>query len=1246
MKILAIRVKNLASLEGAFEIDFAKEPLKSAGIFAITGPTGAGKSTLLDAICLALFSKTPRQVDAKESGIELLDGNNNKISQGDIRAILRKGTSEGYAEVEFIGIDGHIYKSVWSVRRARNKADGSLQSDSVTLTNLDTNTVFPEKKTETLNEIVRLVGLNYEQFTRSVLLAQGDFTAFLKADKDEKSSLLEKLTGTDIYSEISKRIYEKSKQAEQELTGLRKQVEGIILLTSEELQLFNEQKSVLEKKENDLKVELDKIVSEIAWYTTFSSLILGKDKAEAEWNLSQKEKEDASEKIRNFVLIESIQDAKSLFESRESVKKLLLQKSKELDILLTKINELKDQILGASLNLTNAESDFTKKESDYKKAIPDIDKAKKTDTLIVEKQDQIAIATNESQAAKTRKTEQLFLFQSKEKEVTDLSIEIDEHTKWKDKNLVNKKVAENITLILSKLTDADKLMTQHKTFSSQIERVRLKINKYTEDIATYEKSIDVITKAFKELNTTFLLQTKQLEAIPIVDLKDQLNTFSKSSENAVLAKGSWELLFVGQQEQIKTQVKLADINKNLVLQTEELSLINSRLQEASIKKEQTEKLLSRATLETAENVKSMRAQLIEGEPCPVCGNEHHPYQKDNKALHTLLNGFKLEFKTCVDEYEKLLKSQGSLNQLCISLEKERTAEETENGLISEEIKNREQKWQACNPDKKCLELPTIERSAWFDSELADIKNKITDRQNQIDNYDKLKTITEKQKTEVDKLNQDLSATQQSLKDAQRDNQTSNAELNRLDAELNTCKKNITDVINILNPHFNNTEWKDTWQKEPAVFEKSLKSFAEEWNIKITSLDANINKQEVLETELQGLNKQVIDFEILAKNIDDKLNELQVSCNLFLDERKKLFNGDEISAVEKRFTKAIEDAQTTLTSFKYEKDKLDDEIAKTNGSFEQLNLDISSFNQKMEEHSSQIRDWLSNYNVEKQQQLTEETLVQLLVYTTEWISIERSFIQNLDLAITKTKATFEERKLQWEAHLQKKLSNRNIDELQTSQDEVKANISSAGNEKNEIEFKLRQDIENKRQVGSFMSEIDTKQSRFANWQKLNELIGSADGKKFRQIAQEYTLDILLGFANIQLQQLARRYKLARIPETLALQVLDKDMGDEIRSVHSLSGGESFLVSLALALALASLSTNKMKVESLFIDEGFGSLDPATLNIAMNALECLHNQGRKVGVISHVQEMTERIQTQIKVSKLSNGKSKLEIIGALI
>jgi exonuclease SbcC len=218
----------------------------------------------------------------------------------------------------------------------------------------------------------------------------------------------------------------------------------------------------------------------------------------------------------------------------------------------------------------------------------------------------------------------------------------------------------------------------------------------------------------------------------------------------------------------------------------------------------------------------------------------------------------------------------------------------------------------------------------------------------------------------------------------------------------------------------------------------------------------------------------------------------------------------------------------------------------------------------------------------------------------------------------------------------------LEELEEQLSAQRLKLEELSEQKTEVNSKLRLNEDNLKTAGSFKKELEEQTAIASAWSKLNEIIGSADGAKFRNLAQEYTLDVLLQYANIHLKILASRYKIERIPNTLGIQVLDEDMGNDIRSVYSLSGGESFLVSLALALGLSSLSSNKLKVESLFIDEGFGSLDPATLNIAMDVLERLHNQGRKVGVISHVQEMTERIPVQIKVSKQSSGKSKLAII----
>ena len=243
MKILAIRLKNLTSIEGAVEVDFAMEPLNSAGIFAISGATGAGKSTLLDALCLALYDKAPRFANSVES-INLADVGDNQINQSDVRNLLRRGTTDGYAEVDFLGVDGHRYRSRWSVRRTRNKVSGSLQPQTMDVKELDTGKEFQGTKKELLAQLTELVGLTYEQFTRTVLLAQNDFSTFLKSKGAAKAELLEKLTGTGVYSRISQEVFLRNKLVQEEVTTIRNRMSVIDLLPEEELLALQKEKEL------------------------------------------------------------------------------------------------------------------------------------------------------------------------------------------------------------------------------------------------------------------------------------------------------------------------------------------------------------------------------------------------------------------------------------------------------------------------------------------------------------------------------------------------------------------------------------------------------------------------------------------------------------------------------------------------------------------------------------------------------------------------------------------------------------------------------------------------------------------------------------------------------------------------------------------------------------------------------------------------------------------------------------------
>ncbi len=225
MKILAIRLKNLASLAGPFEIDFTVEPLASAGLFAITGPTGAGKSTLLDALCLALFGAVPRLNNTgRDAKVPDVDG---EIATGDPRTLLRRGTGDGFAEVDFRGIDGRRYRARWEANRAREKAGGKLQASRQSLRDLDNDQLLASQKGEYKTQLEAALGLNFEQFTRAVLLAQSEFSAFLKADDNDRSELLEKLTDTALYTRLGRRAFDKAKQAKDSHRQLQDQATGV-----------------------------------------------------------------------------------------------------------------------------------------------------------------------------------------------------------------------------------------------------------------------------------------------------------------------------------------------------------------------------------------------------------------------------------------------------------------------------------------------------------------------------------------------------------------------------------------------------------------------------------------------------------------------------------------------------------------------------------------------------------------------------------------------------------------------------------------------------------------------------------------------------------------------------------------------------------------------------------------------------------------------------------------------------------
>ena len=955
MKILAIRLKNLTSIEGTVEVDFTAEPLHSAGIFAISGPTGAGKSTLLDALCLALYDKAPRFATSVES-VNLADVGDNQINQSDVRNLLRRGTSDGYAEVDFLGIDGRRYRSRWSVRRTRNKISGSLQPQTMEVKELDTEKECRGTEKELLLQLVELVGLTYEQFTRTVLLAQNDFATFLKSKGAAKAELLEKLTGTGVYSRISQEVYARNKAAQEEVTLIQNRMNVIELMPEEELLALQKEKELLAEK----RVTGIKLLAE------------------------QNEQLNV---VRSLKMQEDLWKKKQQEEQEEQARLKMLQ--------------------GA---LASQEEGLVHFKAQWEAIQPDLKKARQLDVQIQSQQDSYTQSKQMLQSANKQVSEQ----EQKMRMATE-QLQVSYSSLNRLLNHVGIEEAlqlEQVEEILRQ--EADKLTAGINTNEERL----LRLNSFGYPLLTEEQM-----KLQKEL-------TRQQNIRQLTET------------------------------QTKTKAEIERLEKET---TDCLKQLTE--QETALKV--TQRLYENARMAVGKDVKALRQQLQEGEACPVCGSTAHPYHQEQEVVDTL-------FRSIEQEYNAAVANCQQINNRSIVLQRDWTHQKMVDGQIGEQ-------------------LAALYKAGIDAGNEEQIQHRLTELAERILEYRNLY-----------------------------------AEWQRSDEEI-----------------------------------KKMRAHCE-------ALRENVSLCRLAMQKVSSAKEQLLLLQNTASAEQKRFEVIEKALNVLRQERSQLLKGKSADEAEAVVAKREKELNLALEKARKEVEAVHNRLSGLQGEMKQITLAIGELQEQYKK-------------IESPEQLPE--------------IIKKQQEENLNT--------------------ERALST--------------------------MEARLLQQAKNKLTVEQIAKELAEKQTIAERWAKLNKLIGSADGAKFKVIAQSYTLNLLLLHANKHLSYLSKRYKLQQVPDTLALQVIDCDMCDEIRTVYSLSGGESFLISLALALGLSSLSSNNLKVESLFIDEGFGSLDAESLRTAMEALEQLQMQGRKIGVISHVQEMSERISVQVQVHKKVNGKSVLTVVG---
>ncbi|WP_444815200.1 AAA family ATPase [Stutzerimonas frequens] len=1216
MKILAIRLKNLASLAGEQVIDFTAQPLASAGLFAITGPTGAGKSTILDALCLALFGSTPR-LDSV-SPLNKVPEVDAEIGGGDERNLLRRGCGSGYAEVDFVGVDGHRYRARWEVKRAREKIDGRLQASSQSLTDLDSGTLLASGKKREFKELLEArLGLTLAQFTRAVLLAQSEFSAFLKADDNERGTLLEKLTDTGLYSRLGQAAFEAAKEAKEGLARLEQQAGGLQPLEPEQREVLeNEHQAQLDELKA-LQQQLKALEAQRQWLSELQRLENEREAACQQLQDAEYERENLAEARRILDLFEQLAPQRHRFLRLQDLGPLLDKAADSLarlqheeQAVQQRLAELQSQCSAASEQLRSA-------EQARQDAEPRLVQARREEERLQHLNADLAAIREESIQA-------------------DAAASAGEAT-LKQLEQQQQRTAEQLAALAQPLETSAAL----QPLCAAWDGYRPRLQQAVQLAARLQQgqgefpALEAQAKAAEtqQSQAREALDNLQRERDSELGLAEQLAGLHRQLDEWRQAERETEALrelWAQQLTLTASQCELSDAHIRQQAELDSLVPQGKQLRSDRDAAEQALKvtvaLLERQRLARSENVEALRAALVPGEPCPVCGSDEHPWQQTDALVASLDRHDDSEAERAQQALQEQDQRLQELRDRHVALSTQLRQTQQRQSEVDAQLQALAPRLLALPAHARLLEQPEAERSQWMETQLTTLKGQIASA-SQL--QQQLLALQQRSETLQQAWQAAREACVEATQQLTRQRDALARDHQQLDKELQTFAELLP------------TEQLQRWRENPAQTFMQL-------DTSIATRLQQLQAQAELAEELRQCEQRQNDEQLQQRHRQEK----QESCSARLTEREKLLLacqqalrtslGEQTSASawQHQLDAAIQTARQTQAGIDQQLNESKLGLTRLHSEQQNCRQRHAELQQERDALNAELGAWRTAHPA-----LDDTTLAQLLQMDDALLAEARQRLQQNAETLTRCRERLDGCLNRLNMHKQQQAETPDIERLQQRHAEQLQQCEQADQRCAETRAQLLDDDKRRHQSHALLAQIDEARAEMQRWGRIAALIGSSDGGAFRKIAQAYNLDLLVQHANVQLRQLARRYRLKRGGSPLGLLVMDTEMGDELRSVHSLSGGETFLVSLALALGLASMASSKLRIESLFIDEGFGSLDPESLQIAMDALDSLQAQGRKVAVISHVAEMHERIPVQIQVQRQGNGQSGLKIVGGL-
>lgn len=1130
MKILTLRLKNLNSLKGEWKIDFTAEPFASSGLFAITGPTGAGKTTLLDAICLALYHRTPRM---------------SKVG-GESNELMTRHTGDCLAEVEF-AVRGERYRAFWSQRRARDRADGALQPPKVELARLD-GSILAEKTGDKLRLTEELTGLDFERFTRSMLLAQGGFAAFLEASASQRAELLEELTGTAVYGQISQRVFERAREAKVVLEGLRQRVAGVEVLDDERRQALTAEGASLAAREVQLGEQLATWQAQRQWLAALEQAATAAQMAESRLTEAQQAWDAAEPRRQRLAAAEPaarllpVEQAWREAQARERQSRdELTQLDQGLQALSARREAALGQALGASLEQWR--------------------QAETQQARTLDEQQRLA----DSLAERTRHAElgerlgdwrsRLALRDERGEALARLTRRQEEQTQQLQL-LAEEREAQQVAVQRAR----DQAAQAEAAEQAQAERWQAALDGRDE-------------KAWRGLWQAALGRVNEVDQLDqLVERRRQLQTQLER-----LARSQGER----QRQHGEQQVRL--------------DVLRGRYREVAQQVREREKLLEQERV--IRSLEAQRAELRPHEPCPLCGSREHPAVADYAALD--VSATQTALQDARTELERLTQEGKELGETLVALKTQLDQTSEQQAEAGQQLEQLGELWR-----QRCVALGADPEAPGAVAELRRRQDAELARIQQV-----LATL--------DGLRQQGEESRQEAQRAARQQADAEQRLALAEAAWERARQSLGEgAQELLEAQRQQAEAERELAADLAAAGYELPSRAAEW---LTLRDQEWRTWQADRQRVQELQQGLRDAE----------QRLAALAPLVATWRERAA-GIAAAPVEPSA------AATVLTEATAAWEDCREQGAALQGTRLSLAARLDREAQLAEEASAR---WETALAASAFADVEAWRAAQLDDAERSALGAE---LARLDTTLAEARALAGAARQHHAALGAQPLTERSAAELDTALAAASAELRTLGQRQGEVGAALRDDERRREGLQALLAEITAQERDHDLWQHLNGLIGSADGAKFRKFAQGLTLDHLVHLANGQLQRLHGRYQLIRRQAAeLELQILDTWQADALRDIRTLSGGESFLVSLALALALSDLVSQRTGIDSLFLDEGFGTLDGETLEVALDALDQLNAGGKTIGIISHVEALKERIPVQLRVRKgVGLGHSGLE------